>query len=236
MKKILPHLLFLAVFYFPIHLAGQDFTPVDENVRDTIYLKNPSFEDIPRAGGSQRIPILDWEDCSGYYFSGETPPDIHPVPGGAWGVQGKAEDGETYLGMVVRQTATWESVSQRLKTALLKGKCYELHAYLSLSPVYFSGTKISDTLEDFSHPAVLRIWGGSDVCDKTELLSVSYPVANHDWKECVFHLNPTMTCHSITLEAFYYIPESNYSKERIKAYNGHIMIDHLSPIMEVECK
>ena len=237
MKKIQPLLLLLTLFSYSISLVGQDTTSVDQTILDTIYLNNPSFEDVPKRGGDISGPIKGWEDCGRFYFPSESPPDIHPYPGGAWGVVGKAMDGNTYLGLVIRDNGSWESVSQKLTTVLRPDKCYWFHAWLSISPVYQSGTRVSyGKLQNFSHPAVLRIWGGSEVCDRLELLSVSYPVANHDWKECVFYLSPTVACQSITLEAFYYFSECVYSKEKINAYNGHIMIDHLSPIMEIECK
>jgi hypothetical protein len=206
-------------------------------VYDSVVLKNPSFEDVPRKGSQFSPPIHGWKDCGQINFPGESPPDIHPVINTAWGVRNAAEKGDTYLGLVIRENATWECVSQHLNTSLKPGACYSFNAYLCLSPVYDSMTKLSQGIvQDFSHPAVLRVWGGSDACERLELLAISPPVANHEWKKCTFLLNPIMACQSITLEAFYYIPESNYSNEKLKAYNGHILIDDLSTIMEIECK
>lgn len=40
-------------------------------------------------------------------------------PSGSWNVTRVAQDGETYVGMVVRENNTWEAISQKLKGVLL---------------------------------------------------------------------------------------------------------------------
>ncbi|MEO6130368.1 MAG: hypothetical protein ABIQ02_00875, partial [Saprospiraceae bacterium] len=84
--------------------------------QEAVMLENPSFEDIPRAGGQSTAPIKGWHDCGLTKFHGETPPDIHPVPTSAWEVSKPAYDGNTYLGMVVRYNDTYESLSQALSS------------------------------------------------------------------------------------------------------------------------
>lgn len=71
----------------------------------TIQLTNPSFEDVPR---HSRVP-RGWYDCG---FPGESAPDTQPDP--TFQVNKAAADGETYLGLVVRDNDTWESISQKL--------------------------------------------------------------------------------------------------------------------------
>ena len=172
--------------------------------------------------------IRGWADCGFLEFPGESPPDILPLTeGNAWGVTKQAYDGQTYISMVTRQSGKYESVSQELSNPLLRGKCYNLKLYLALSPVDYSKTSASSDLESFSHPVVLRIWGGREKCDKFELLGQSDPVDHYEWKEYSFDVTIPLEIHSITLEAFY----KNSSVE----YNGHILVDHLSPMVEIEC-
>ncbi|MEP6795374.1 MAG: hypothetical protein ABJB16_13675 [Saprospiraceae bacterium] len=199
------------------------------NGQITISLDNPSFEDLPRAGTAYTPPIKDWYDC-GSQFPEETPPDIHPVPEHAWDVSMQPYDGLTYLGLVVRYNNTYESVSQKLEHSLEEGKCYSFSAFLVRSGTYLSGTRRSmSKLENFISPAVLRIWGGNNACDRLELLGQSDPVDNTSWKEYNFVLQPKEDYTFITIEAY-------YSDSGIKAYNGHIMVDNLSSIVEMECK
>ncbi len=194
-----------------------------------INLDNPSFEDLPRAGTAYTPPIKGWYDC-GSQFPGETPPDIHPVPTHAWQVSMQPYDGNTYLGLVVRYSGTFESVSQELNHTLVKDKCYSFSAFLARSDQYKSLTQRSNaSLENFINPAVLRIWGGNDACARTELLGQSFPVDNSTWKEYKFVLWPKEDHSFITIEAY-------FSDDAKTGYNGHVMVDNLSQITEMECK
>ncbi|HRI59483.1 MAG TPA: hypothetical protein PK228_07160, partial [Saprospiraceae bacterium] len=75
----------------------------------TNMLSNPSFEDTPKTG---EVPV-GWYDCGAAM---ETPPDVQP---GSFGVVSSPYDGNTYLGMVVRDNETWEAVGQQLQQLLL---------------------------------------------------------------------------------------------------------------------
>lgn len=202
--------------------------------QDTIPLKNPSFEGVPQRGMHGKPFIKMWNDCGLSQFPSDSPPDIHPVIDNAWGVSMLAQDGETYLGLVVRANASWESVSQRLFIPLRAGVCYSLTAMLALSDIYESATAMSQKLgtfelENFANPVMLVIWGGRTDCDKLEILAESSDVANHEWKPYTLILSPHSNYTHITIEAY-------YSKTKEELYNGHIMVDNLSPIVEVECK
>jgi hypothetical protein len=83
-------------------LAGYCFLGSGHLKTTQIDLKNPSFEDSPRAG----MPPDDWTDMG---FPGETPVDVQP---GFYKCTTKAHHGQTYLGMVVRDNATNEAVGQ----------------------------------------------------------------------------------------------------------------------------
>lgn len=200
--------------------------------QEVIQLKNPSFEDIPRAGGQPffKMDIKGWWDCGTYYFKGQTPPDIHPTDGFAWSVDSRPQHGNTYLGMVVRFDDTQESLGQALEKPMEAGKCYSFSVYLSMSAVYLSPTwRNRDVEENFTTPSVLRIWGGDSFCDKAELLGESAPVDNINWKPNYFKFSPKMDHRYIILEAFYKTPI-------LLPYNGHILVDNCSPITEIECE
>lgn len=201
--------------------------------QEVITLVNPSFEDVPRKGGTGSAPIRGWNDCGQAKFPGESPPDIHPVPDRAWDVALGPIDGNTYLGMVTRANDTWESISQALSTPIEGGTCYRFSCYLVQSEQYRSATARTmklgtNELENFVRPAVLKIWGGNSFCDKAELLGESPAVQNEQWKLYTFTFQPKKTHRFITLEAFYKTPI-------LEAYNGHVLVDALSDIEPIDC-
>jgi len=192
-----------------------------------IAINNPSFEDLPhRGGGAYDIGIKGWYDCSKILFPNETPPDIHPI--NAWQVTKQPSDGRTYLGMVVRDNDSWELLSQRLSTTIEEGKCYSFNIELSRSEFYVSGSKVTKQIENYTKPAVLRIWGGNGVCGKQELLGESVTVSNDDWRTFEFEFRPNKSVNYFTLEAFYKVPT-------LFPYNGHLLLDNASLIKEVPC-
>lgn len=198
-----------------------------------ILLNNPSFEDMPHQGGSPYdIGIRGWYDCGVIQFPDETPPDVHPVD--YWQVTQTPHDGNTYLGLVVRDNDSWESVSQRLSTPLMAGVCYEIDAYMARSPRYLSGSKElfkkerKEVKVHYTEPTVLRVWGGTGVCGRQELLGESSIVKSLEWEKHIIRLEPSRDYNYITLEAFYEVPV-------LFPYNGHILLDNLSPIREVPC-
>lgn len=197
--------------------------------QDTVYLNNASFEDLPRKGGEIQVAIKGWEDCGLIKFPEESPPDILPTRDKAWRVIRPAFDGKTYLSLVVRETGTWEMVSQQLEHPLTIGNCYSFYTLLSTSEVYKSGTPLSYKLEDFTTPAILLIWGGHDECDQKTLLAQSQPVGYTDWKLNKFILRPDENYKFITIAAFFKFPHET-------SYNGHILIDVVSPIIQIECE
>lgn len=188
--------------------------------QEVITLTNPSFEDRP---GANRPP-MGWKDC-GYQFPGETPPDVQPS--GSWEVYKPASDGDTYLGMVVRENDTWESVSQPLSGTLKKGKSYSFDISLCTSEVYLSATKANQHAKsNYTTPAKLRIWGGNSYCSKEVLLAESPLITNNQWKKHSFVFKPGKNVTYIVLEAFYKTPT-------LVPYNGNILVDNASPITEI---
>lgn len=187
----------------------------------TITLSNPSFEDLPR---HSRPPVA-WTDCG---FMGETPPDIQP--NATFKVTRQAKDGDTYLGMVVRENDTWEAVGQRLSEPMKTGNCYEFSIYLAKSEMYVSLTREDlDKKVNYITPAKLRIYGGYEYCDKDFLLGETEEIANTTWIRYDFKFEPLGDYSHIILEAFYKTPT-------LFPYNGNILIDHASPIVPVPCQ
>lgn len=185
-----------------------------------IFLNNASFEDTP---GHSKPP---W----GWFFCGPqlaSPPDVHPS--GMYGVEERAKDGLTYVGMVVRDVNTWETIGQRLETPLRAGQCYAFSIWLALPQQYLSISRQTNLPTDYSQPTILRIWGGHLNCDKRELLASSKPVFHPDWKEYQFMLQPQDNYSVLILEAF-------YDPNRLNPYCGSLLLDHASALLPVDCE
>ncbi len=225
MYKIIPFTLFFLICF---HISFS---------QKTIELKNPSFEDMPHAG-SRNTLISEWKNCGELYFQDESPPDIHlsydlheSTTDHFFGVKKYASDGNTFLGMVVREDDTFEAVSQKLRKKLEAGKCYSFSIDLSRSLDYTSPyspiMEVSNT-KKFITPTVLSIFGSSKSCDHEELLAQSIPIANRKWETYNFVFRPTNSYKHIMLEAF-------YDESLGVAYNGNLLLDNASEIMKIEC-
>lgn len=209
------------LFILPIFFCLHQVLISQGNV---IMLQNPSFEGIP-AEGTMNGKLPDgWYDCG---FPGESIPDVHPKPnGGAFQVTTLPADGNTYLGLIVRDNDTWEAISQRLSGPLMAGKTYSFSISLCRSLTYISASRNSPNLINFATPITLRIWGGDGYCSKKEMLAVSDPVINDKWKKYDFNLTPTTDYQYLILEAFYRTPTPF-------PYNGNLLMDNASNLVEV---
>jgi len=187
---------------------------------EVIQLINPSFEDMPRHSKAPRA----WSDCG---FKGESAPDIQPS--GIFSVTKPAADGNTYLGLVVRDNDTWESVGQELSRPLEKGKCYSFSIALCRSELYVSISRLSDQTANYTTPAKLRIYGGNGYCEKKELLAESPMIANTRWQDYNFKLEPTKNYSFLILEAYYKTPT-------LIPYNGNLLVDNFSEIKVANCR
>jgi outer membrane protein OmpA-like peptidoglycan-associated protein len=195
--------------------------------QEGIRLRNPSFEDNPKRGGEALDGIMGWYDCGRDNFPLETPPDIHP--NGYWENNLPASDKRTYLGMVVRDNATYESVSQRLDSMLVAGRCYRFSIHLSKAERYISRTRTTGLEANYTTPIVLRIWGGLGYCDEKELLAESAPVNNTSWQINTFEFTPKSNIKSITFSAYYKTPT-------FVPYNGNLLVDGASEIVRISCE
>ncbi len=208
--------------------TGAPLVLAQADLDDPITLSNASFEDIPRQAQAPR----GWYDCG---FSGESAVDVHPASVLANGmpaffeVTNQAMDGNTYLGMVVRDNETYEAVSQRLIGGPLKaGKCYTFSIYLARAANYVSVSKVQDVEANYDTPAKLRIWGGSSYCNRREIIAESAPVKNTNWLQYNFRFEPKSDHAYLMLEAYYKTP-------MLFPYNGNLLIDMAGKIMPTPC-
>lgn len=183
-----------------------------------ILLQNPSFEDMP---GNSRTP-RGWFYCGD---PGETPTDIHPA--GIFGVTHEAAHGMTYIGMVTRETGSWEGISQWLSEPLEAGQCYRFALQLARSPDYQSISRSNWQMTNFNQPVRLLIWGGNLNCERQELLAESPLIEHTDWQSHVFHFQPSTSFSRLLLEVQY--------AADAEPYCGNLLLDHVAPVVAVEC-
>jgi outer membrane protein OmpA-like peptidoglycan-associated protein len=187
------------------------------NQENTIPLFNKSFESPPKAGDSP----IGWLDSG--VFPMESPVDVQP---GNFEVDQLPNHGRSYLGMVARATNTWEMVGQELYRVLEKEKCYTFSIYLARSLKYISPQILGfKDKVNYDQPLILKIWGGAVINKKDELLGQTNPIKHSDWRQYSFTLKPKSTHRYFVLEAYY----TTSSK---KPYNGNIILDNASDIVE----
>lgn len=195
---------------------------------EPIELNNPSFEDFARPGQQPR----GWYDCGDINYPLETPPDVHPIDDESgrnnFGVTKKAFDGDTYLGLVVRENDSYESVAQRLKKPLMPGSCYSFSIYVATSKTYKSGIRGSEEVVDFTTPIKLSIKGGLGFCDNAVSLAQTELITHSDWKEYTFKFE---TKRKIT----YIVFEARYQTPTFTPPNGNILLDRASAIQPIPC-
>lgn len=202
-------LLFCASLGFTATLSAQNI--------NIIHLKNPSFEDTPR---HSRAPT-GWKDEG---FEGYSPTDIQPS--GDFAVNTKAADGQTYVGMVVRDDETWECIGQPLDKPLQADTCYFMSVKLMRCPDYVSVSPLTRQRANFNKPCVLRVWAGKTNGKGMELLKETLPIDHEVWKTYDLKLQPGDTYDYLYLEAYHY-----FGGNEVLPYNGNLLIDHCSPIV-----
>lgn len=218
MNNTLTKVIFALFFFlFSNHSAAQI---------EVIWLLNPSFEEFPRPG----ITPFGWENCGLEKFPEESPPYIHPIPNQVFGVEQKPAHESTFLGMVVRESKSWESIGQTLSKPMVGDQCYIFRIKLCQSSEYASPIKGEpiDKKINFKEPIVLRIWGGEKGCEKSELLAISPKINHEDWLNYTFKFTPTKDLESITFEAY-------RAKGGPVFPNGNILLDHASPLVPIRC-
>ena len=186
--------------------------------QDTIFLKNPSFEnDQPAAGAG----ASEWLDLGARK---ETPPDIQP---GNFSVVFPAQHGKVYLGLVTRDNNTWEGVGQELDGYLLKDSAYSFSLWLARSNIYLSTSKMTGKEANYAKPVILKIWGVNTRTKQEELLAESTVPNLSQWALYSFTLKPKAAdFDEIDLMA-YYAP--GYEKT-----NGNLLIDNCLAIVKIK--
>lgn len=206
MKKIC--LLILALHFVPYLFAQSPL----------IQLSNPSFEDVPGPG---RPPL-------GWYFCGppeETPPDVHPVP--IMSVTQLAFHGKTYAGLVTRDNGTVETLAQALDQELKAGNCYLLQLYASRSSIFSSYSRLKNEPADFLQPIKLQVWAGNQHGKSVELLAETPLISDTTWQMHSLKFSPKANYHQLFFTAA--------REHNSIPYNGHLLLDHLSPIILLDC-
>jgi hypothetical protein len=203
--------------FFQMSLWLTLIAPQCIDAQQVIKLENPSFEDFPQPA---QVPT-GWIDCG---FQTETPPDVHP--NGVFQVSKPAKHGKTYLGMVVRDNETWESIGQKLEMPLQKDICYKFSLQMCRSACYVSKSKLTNKDVNYITPVVVRIWGGTQSCQKTEKLAESELVENMDWELFTFKLQPKADYYYLMIEVFYKTPT-------LFPYNGNVLIDNASDLVPI---
>lgn len=173
--------------------------PYSLNAQQSVYLRNASFEDRPQEA---KTPV-GWESCGEY-----SSPDVLPGP---WGVYQKAADGNTFVGLITREDLTWEMMGQRLSRPLEAETCYEFSINLARSPAYTG----------YNEPVRLRIWAGSNLCDKRQLLLKSVAIDHYEWKTYDFMFYTEAQYNHIIIECF-------YKEGSLLPYRGNLLMDGAS--------
>jgi len=137
--------------------------------------------------------------------------------------------GEPIAGLHLGSGKVYKMVRQRLSEPMLKDKCYTLTLKVKQS-------KLGNA--DVIFPNI-RIWGGKNICQRSELIGKTGPVTFMTWTTYKFKLNPKEDLQYIILEAYVrpqITPGQGYfSKVGQKPYAGHVILGHISNIYELEC-
>jgi len=170
-------------------------------VSGQLRLSNASFEDTPR---DATTPI-GWNSCGAY-----STPDILP---GYWEVTHQPVEGKTFLGLITRGDGTNEWIGQKISGVMEKNECYFFTVSLARSTTY----------ANYNNPVILKIWGGTKLCEKRQLLAQTHPIAHEEWMEYEFVLIPKLNYEYLIIEAF-------FTKDSSLPYKGNLLIDACSTI------
>lgn len=184
--------------------------------QNEILLENPSFEGTP----GKTVAPTSWNDCSNSDFGG---PDILPI--GTDNYAGRAKDGNTFLGLIITDEGVTERVGQKLNQKLEQGKCYAFEISLARKLIYLES---SDEKKNYVTPGKLKIWGGNEICEKTELLAETSLVINSRWLKFDFTFQPSQDIQFIAFEA-------HHKEPVLYPYNGNLLLDKASAIVEIDC-
>ncbi len=198
------------------------FSADAQKAQPVIRLTNPSFEGTVINSG--KLPT-GWEDSGITKGKSESPPDTQP---GYFEVTKLAQNGKTYLGMVVRDNDTREAVSQRLSSPMIADYCYSFSMWLCRSEIYKSMSQSTNEPANYSTPAKIRIYGANSYFDRGEVLVETTEITNTSWKEFSFDLKPKK-------DYAYFIIEACHKTPLLFPYNGNVLVDNLSVLTPRFC-
>jgi len=124
----------------------------------------------------------------------------------------------------------YKMIRQELSKPLLKNKCYAFSLRIKQSKAGQAGM-------DFPN---IRVWGGKNLCQRSELLAITGPVAYMAWNTYEFQLHPTQDYQFIVIEA-YTKPRLNAERNYFSAvkdersYSGHVVMGDISNLIEIQC-
>ncbi len=167
----------------------------------SITLNNPSFEDAP----ADATTPMGWFECTE-----TTTPDIFP---GYWGVYEEASDGDTYVGMIIREDRSYEAIGQRVSATMQKDQCYKFTIDLAHSNTYAG----------YDAPAKLRVYIGPSKCSTSQMVYESDFIKDEEWKTYLIEFSPKEDANYIFFEAV-------DKKGIILGSKGNILLDAISSI------
>ncbi|GEM_PF-4558289 len=186
-----------------------------------IPLDNPSLEDFPRLNTTP----VGWYDCRTAAY---TAPSVLPLPGALIRVRLMPAHGQSYVGLPLRKDGSAAAISQQLTQPLLPGQCYQINMSLARSPKYNLILPNNYTPINHADPVVLTLLGGRDSCGRDQLLGETSVIPQPHWRRFRIYFSPRDTVTHLTLQPWY-LPH------RKKNYGGHVLVDHLGPIVPVDC-
>ncbi len=142
-----------------------------------------------------------------------TTPDILPGP---WGVYNEPSQGSSFIGLITRPDASFESIGQRFASALTEGGCYQVGLDIAQSPTYTG----------YNQAIKLRIWLGTELCDRRQLLLETNYINSEEWIPHLISFTAEAAHHYIIIEA--------YAGGKFKLKKGNVLIDNLTPIVSCD--
>lgn len=192
---------------------------VNSQAQYIIHLKNPSFE-LDQDFRCSQTPKF-WENL-GQEF--DTPPDVQP---GCFDVSTAASHGSLYLSMVVRENGSCEKLGQPLEQWLERDSTYAFSITLARSAVFRAMSKTSNMDAYFTQACALQVIGFNEKTKSTEVLAETVPVYHTEWRDYILELKPKKDrYHYLQIKAI-------HDPESTSPYNGNILVDNLSPIIQI---
>jgi gliding motility-associated-like protein len=111
-----------------------------------------------------------------------------------------------------------EAAQIQLKSNLRAGKSYNLSMDLAFSTTQGHEINWGDFLS-YANPTILKIWGGVNSCEKSELLWESPTIDHSDWRTYRLTIVPKLE------QINYLILEANYTAQ--SSYFGNLLIDNI---------